>query len=115
MTLHDSNFLIPQYRASKIRQYSHHPQDVNGWKSQLKLPPKDGRKKTSDVTDTKGNEFEDFCLKRELLMVFIIITHLWMLRGQSSHSGYFRERLGEAKPNPGSEHSHRSFRTVSCP
>ncbi len=36
-----------------------------GWKSQLKLPPKDMRKKTSDVTDTKGNEFEDFCLKRE--------------------------------------------------
>lgn len=26
------------------------------------------RKKTSDVTDTKGNEFEDYCLKRELLM-----------------------------------------------
>ena len=39
-----------------------------GWKSQLKMPPKDGRKKTSDVTDTKGCEFEDFCLKRELLM-----------------------------------------------
>merc|ERR1719423_433899 len=43
------------------------PQE-KGWKSQLKLPPKDGRKKTSDVTDTKGCEFEDFCLKRELLM-----------------------------------------------
>jgi len=43
-------------------------QDLKGWKSQLKLPPKDARKKTSDVTDTKGNEFEDFCLKRELLM-----------------------------------------------
>jgi len=43
-------------------------QDLNGWKSQLKLPPKDGRIRTSDVTDTKGNEFEDFCLKRELLM-----------------------------------------------
>merc|ERR1719430_1778125 len=43
-------------------------QDLNGWKSQLKLPPKDSRKKTSDVTETKGNEFEDFCLKRELLM-----------------------------------------------
>jgi len=42
--------------------------DLKGWKSQLKLPPKDSRKKTSDVTDTKGNEFEDFCLKRELLM-----------------------------------------------
>jgi ATP-dependent RNA helicase DDX6/DHH1 len=39
-----------------------------GWKSQLKLPPKDTRMKTSDVTETKGNEFEDFCLKRELLM-----------------------------------------------
>jgi len=38
------------------------------WKGQLKLPPKDMRKKTSDVTDTKGNDFEDFCLKRELLM-----------------------------------------------
>jgi len=36
------------------------------WK--LKLPPKDNRKRTADVTDTKGNEFEDFCLKRELLM-----------------------------------------------
>jgi len=47
-----------------------HTQDLNGWKSQLKLPPKpkDRRKKTSDVTDTNGNEFEDFCLKRELLM-----------------------------------------------
>lgn len=44
------------------------PQDLKGWKAQLKLPPKDGRQKTSDVTDTKGNEFEDFCLKRELLM-----------------------------------------------
>ena len=40
-----------------------------GWKTQLKVPPKDLRKKTSDVTDTKGNEFEDYCLKRELLMV----------------------------------------------
>jgi hypothetical protein len=40
----------------------------NGWKSQLKLPPKDRRKKTSDVTDTNGNEFEDFCMKRDLLM-----------------------------------------------
>merc|ERR1712130_52215 len=43
-------------------------QDLKGWKAQLKLPPKDSRKKTTDVTDTKGNEFEDFCLKRELLM-----------------------------------------------
>jgi len=38
------------------------------WKTQLKLPPKDTRKKTSDVTDREGKEFEDFCLSRELLM-----------------------------------------------
>ena len=36
-----------------------------GWKGQLKLPPKDNRVKTTDVTETKGNEFEDFCLKRK--------------------------------------------------
>uniref|UniRef100_A0A8D3CVV4 RNA helicase n=1 Tax=Scophthalmus maximus TaxID=52904 RepID=A0A8D3CVV4_SCOMX len=50
------------------------PQDGGGikfgddWKKSLKLPPKDTRVKTSDVTSTKGNEFEDYCLKRELLM-----------------------------------------------
>ncbi|KAK5854631.1 hypothetical protein PBY51_004810 [Eleginops maclovinus] len=38
------------------------------WKKSLKLPPKDTRVQTSDVTSTKGNEFEDYCLKRELLM-----------------------------------------------
>ncbi|KAL7642914.1 UNVERIFIED_CONTAM: hypothetical protein RMT77_006203 [Armadillidium vulgare] len=42
--------------------------DEISWKSQLVIPPKDRRKKTTDVTNTKGNEFEDFCLKRELLM-----------------------------------------------
>lgn len=38
------------------------------WKNSLKIPPKDRRKKTTDVTATKGNDFEEFCLKRELLM-----------------------------------------------
>ena len=33
-----------------------------------KRPPADNRIKTEDVTKTKGNEFEDFYLKRELLM-----------------------------------------------
>lgn len=42
--------------------------DDIGWKSKLQIPPKDTRPKTSDVTDTRGNEFEEFCLKRELLM-----------------------------------------------
>ncbi|XP_069955291.1 ATP-dependent RNA helicase me31b isoform X1 [Cherax quadricarinatus] len=44
------------------------PGDDKSWKSQIVLPPRDRRKRTSDVTDTKGNEFEDFCLKRDLLM-----------------------------------------------
>lgn len=34
----------------------------------LVQPTKDTRYKTEDVTDTKGREFEDFFLKRELLM-----------------------------------------------
>ena len=34
----------------------------------LHQPAKDTRYKTEDVTDTKGREFEDFYLKRELLM-----------------------------------------------
>ncbi|KAL9245344.1 hypothetical protein vseg_019007 [Gypsophila vaccaria] len=38
------------------------------WKAKLKLPPQDTRFKTEDVTATKGNEFEDYFLKRELLM-----------------------------------------------
>lgn len=38
------------------------------WKKSLQLPPKDLRIRTADVTNTKGAEFEDFCLKRELLM-----------------------------------------------
>eukprot|EP00899_Mesostigma_viride_P017911 jgi/Mesvir1/26120/Mv06837-RA.1 len=38
------------------------------WKSRLNLPPPDERFKTEDVTKTKGNEFEDYFLKRELLM-----------------------------------------------
>ncbi|XP_008187802.1 ATP-dependent RNA helicase me31b isoform X2 [Acyrthosiphon pisum] len=42
--------------------------DDAGWKAKLKLPPQDHRIKTSDVTSTKGNDFEEFCLKRELLM-----------------------------------------------
>ncbi|XP_037129193.1 probable ATP-dependent RNA helicase DDX6 [Syngnathus acus] len=53
---------------------SSNPQSSGGikfgddWKKCLELPPKDNRIRTSDVTSTKGNEFEDYCLKRELLM-----------------------------------------------
>ncbi|KAL0034460.1 hypothetical protein WJX79_003165 [Trebouxia sp. C0005] len=37
------------------------------WKKSLVLPPQDKRKQTEDVTATKGNDFEDYFLKRELL------------------------------------------------
>jgi ATP-dependent RNA helicase DDX6/DHH1 len=37
------------------------------WKTALKLPPRDLRYKTADVTDTKGHTFEDFSLTRDLL------------------------------------------------
>lgn len=38
------------------------------WKSGLNKPAKDGRVQTEDVTKTKGLEFEDFYIKRELMM-----------------------------------------------
>ena len=43
------------------------PEDTD-WKSNLKAPKKDGREQTEDVTATKGLEFEDFYIKRELMM-----------------------------------------------
>jgi ATP-dependent RNA helicase DDX6/DHH1 len=46
------------------------PTVVDGadWKQNLIRPPADNRVKTADVTATKGNDFEDYFLKRELLM-----------------------------------------------
>lgn len=38
------------------------------YKEGLIAPVKDTRYKTEDVTQTKGRDFEDFFLKRELLM-----------------------------------------------
>ena len=38
------------------------------WKGGLSMPKKDERFKTTDVTDTRGQEFEAYFLKRELLM-----------------------------------------------
>jgi ATP-dependent RNA helicase DDX6/DHH1 len=38
------------------------------YKDGLTAPAKDTRYKTEDVTQTKGRDFEDFFLKRELLM-----------------------------------------------
>ncbi|KAF9530266.1 DEAD-domain-containing protein [Crepidotus variabilis] len=40
----------------------------SSWKQGLRPPPKDARPQTEDVTATKGLEFEDMYLRRELLM-----------------------------------------------
>jgi hypothetical protein len=42
--------------------------DDPDWKTKLNIPEKDHRARTSDVTNTSGHDFEDYCLKRELLM-----------------------------------------------
>ncbi|KAF7562525.1 hypothetical protein G7046_g1599 [Stylonectria norvegica] len=44
------------------------PAGNEDWKKNLNLPAKDNRQQTEDVTNTKGLEFEDFALKRDLLM-----------------------------------------------
>eukprot|EP00270_Netrium_digitus_P015045 TRINITY_DN5207_c0_g1_i1.p1 TRINITY_DN5207_c0_g1~~TRINITY_DN5207_c0_g1_i1.p1 ORF type:complete len:466 (+),score=36.93 TRINITY_DN5207_c0_g1_i1:90-1487(+) len=54
--------------ASQADVASQTSQSDQDWKAQLKLPPADTRYRTEDVTATKGNEFEDYFLKRELLM-----------------------------------------------
>ncbi|KAI4144091.1 MAG: hypothetical protein L6R39_004329 [Caloplaca ligustica] len=40
----------------------------SNWKEKLKAPTKDTRPQTEDVTKTKGLDFEDFLIKRELMM-----------------------------------------------
>uniref|UniRef100_A0A673AQD7 RNA helicase n=1 Tax=Sphaeramia orbicularis TaxID=375764 RepID=A0A673AQD7_9TELE len=60
--------LAPPQKAGNAPQEGGGIKFGDDWKKSLKLPPKDNRVKTSDVTSTKGNEFEDYCLKRELLM-----------------------------------------------
>jgi ATP-dependent RNA helicase DDX6/DHH1 len=42
--------------------------NAGDYRAGLKAPPKDNRHQTEDVTATKGIEFEEFYLKRELLM-----------------------------------------------
>eukprot|EP01121_Diplochlamys_sp_Union-15-3_P001689 TRINITY_DN11472_c0_g1_i1.p1 TRINITY_DN11472_c0_g1~~TRINITY_DN11472_c0_g1_i1.p1 ORF type:complete len:418 (-),score=69.18 TRINITY_DN11472_c0_g1_i1:78-1331(-) len=46
----------------------HQTQQNEDWKKKLRLPKSDTRPKTEDVTKTKGHDFEEYFLKRELLM-----------------------------------------------
>ncbi|KAJ3038006.1 DExD/H-box ATP-dependent RNA helicase dhh1 [Rhizophlyctis rosea] len=59
-----ANGLAVQLQNTHITGSNHE----GDWKRNLQLPAKDNRPKTEDVTATKGNEFEDYFLKRELLM-----------------------------------------------
>ncbi|XP_019058506.1 PREDICTED: DEAD-box ATP-dependent RNA helicase 8 isoform X2 [Tarenaya hassleriana] len=45
-----------------------HSDDSDTTSQDLRPPPPDTRHRTEDVTTTKGNDFEDYFLKRELLM-----------------------------------------------
>ncbi|KAK8140020.1 ATP-dependent RNA helicase DHH1 [Apiospora sp. TS-2023a] len=57
--------LADQMRASTLADNNGSSED---WKKTLNLPNRDGRQQTEDVTNTKGFEWEDFALKRDLLM-----------------------------------------------
>ncbi|GJZ21938.1 DEAD-box ATP-dependent RNA helicase 8-like protein [Tanacetum coccineum] len=56
-----------QQQTTEPTKTAQHNTKSNG-EAQLNIPAADSRFKTEDVTATKGNEFEDYFLKRELLM-----------------------------------------------
>mmetsp|Transcript_10961 Transcript_10961/g.29713 ORF Transcript_10961/g.29713 Transcript_10961/m.29713 type:complete len:510 (-) Transcript_10961:2938-4467(-) len=60
----------PGYPQHQPRQQPPPPQSAPAPQDSLRAnaPPKDPRPKTEDVTATRGNDFEDYFLKRELLM-----------------------------------------------
>jgi len=53
--------------ADKIQDLSTKEEEED-WRANLAAPAKDTRAKTKDVTETRGTDFEDFGLKKELLM-----------------------------------------------
>ncbi|KAI9298973.1 DEAD-domain-containing protein [Neoconidiobolus thromboides FSU 785] len=56
------------FNPNSINSVESLTQNFDSWKLTAKKPPKDTRPQTEDVTNTKGTEFDDFLLKRELLM-----------------------------------------------
>jgi ATP-dependent RNA helicase DDX6/DHH1 len=52
---------------SQVQKVSNTDQSAD-WREDCVKPVKDDRVQTEDVTATKGHEFEDYYLKRELLM-----------------------------------------------
>lgn len=58
----------PSNDAAALKEKMAMDANNKDWKTQLKLPPRDLRKRTSDVTDREGKEFEDFCLSRSVII-----------------------------------------------
>lgn len=58
----------PTSPALPTKEEKSEEEEDDEWKSKLVIPEQDTRIKTTDVTATKGNEFEDFGLRRDLLM-----------------------------------------------
>ncbi|KAG6861309.1 DExD/H-box ATP-dependent RNA helicase dhh1 [Termitomyces sp. Mi166 len=59
----------PKNTTAQLTIYTfYRPSHTESWKSGLRAPRKDLRPQTEDVTATKGLEFEDMFLRRELLM-----------------------------------------------
>ncbi|KAH8590799.1 ATP-dependent RNA helicase DHH1 [Bisporella sp. PMI_857] len=56
--------LVAQMGATNLNE----SKEQDNWKAELNLPAKDTRQQTEDVTNTKGFDFEDFGIKRDLLM-----------------------------------------------
>lgn len=52
---------------NSYNQYVRKDQEED-WRKDVKAPPPDLRPKTEDVTNTRGQEWDDFVLKKELLM-----------------------------------------------
>ncbi|KAJ9555240.1 hypothetical protein OSB04_009854 [Centaurea solstitialis] len=64
-----SSSTVNKYEVEKtVQSESSIDPSSQDWKAHLNIPAADSRYKTEDVTATKGNEFEDYFLKRELLM-----------------------------------------------
>ncbi|KAL2131481.1 hypothetical protein VTI74DRAFT_4969 [Chaetomium olivicolor] len=61
-----SDALADALRASTLNDDA--STSTEDWKKNLRIPARDTRQQTEDVTNTKGLDFEDFGLNRDLLM-----------------------------------------------
>lgn len=58
----------PRFNSANFNVEHDLSNDFENWKLNAKKPTKDNRPQTKDVTATKGTEFDDYLIRRELLM-----------------------------------------------